>query len=538
MKKQHTRKLLTKAIACVLAVGCLTACGGGSSASTASTGSTASSAESGGTANAEINIGDYADAANCASWMIRSGGDKSNWVYTIYEPLFTVDENGEVIPYLAESLTSDPDALTYTVKLRDDVYFSDGSKLDADALLWNFENFKENGTTSSTHFSSVDSFEKISDSEVVIHMKEWNSQIPYSLCSAAGLMYSKKAFDDNGYDWCLKNPVGTGAYLLDEWITDDHKTFVYNENYWNKSVTPEVTKITIKVVPDQTTAQAAMLSGDLDVFSGDYSFTKEMEAQGFPRISTQMWYFSNFLVFASGVESSPMSDVRVRQAISYAIDSKTIKETINNDMSLLTNQYAIEGTPFYTDTVVGYDYDPEKAKELLTEAGYPDGFETTIYTGTDLNLTNQMIAIQGYLADVGITANLEYQDVSIWSSKTIYSIEDGMVFVSHGFGTNIVNQAVSNFSQRAVDGVGMLKDSALHPDDVNEALLNALSAKDDATMYDEFNEAQRLIFNKYCLAYPVDSDAYSWMNVNDRFQDNGCFGTRTEYYNYTLLTVA
>lgn len=151
MKKQHTRKLLTKALACVLAVGCLTACGGGSSASTASTGSTASSAESGGTANAEINIGDYADAANCASWMIRSGGDKSNWVYTIYEPLFTVDENGEVIPYLAESLTSDPDALTYTVKLRDDVYFSDGSKLDADALLWNFENFKENGTTSSTH---------------------------------------------------------------------------------------------------------------------------------------------------------------------------------------------------------------------------------------------------------------------------------------------------------------------------------------------------------------------------------------------------
>ena len=547
MKTRFARRVLAAAMVCALSAGCLTACGGAGTADT--TGSPQTEEAAGGTSGAgesageaavtgEISIGDYADAANCAAWMIRSAGDKANWVYTIYEPLFTVDENGEVVPYLAESLTSDPDALTYTVALRDDVYFSDGSKLDADALLWNFENFKENGTTSSTHFGSVDSFEKISDKEVVIHMNEWNSQIPYSLCSAAGLMYSKKAFDDNGYDWCLKNPVGTGAYLLDEWITDDHKTFTYNENYWNKDVKPQITKITIKVVPDQTTAQAAMLSGDLDVFPGDYSFTQEMEAQGFPRVKTQMWYYSDFLVFASGVESSPMSDVRVRQAIAYAIDSETIKETIDQNMSLLTNQYAIEGTPFYTDTVVGYDYDPEKAKELLTEAGYPNGFETTIYTGTDLNLTNQMIAIQGYLADVGITAQLEYQDVSIWSSKTIYSIEDGMVFVSHGFGTNIINQAVSNFSQRAVDGVGMLKDSALHPDDVNEALMNALSAKDEETMYEEFNEAQRLIFDEYCLAYPVDSDAYSWQSVSDHFHDNGCFGTRTEYYNYTLLTVA
>lgn len=532
--KQVLKKILAATFAAVLTLGCLAACGD----NTANNGNSGGETDSSAGEETEIIIGDYADAPNVASWMIRTGSDKSHWVYTIYEPLFTMSEDGEVIPYLAESLVSDPDGLTYTVKLRDDVYFSDGSKLDADALLWNFENFKENATTSSTHFGMVDSFEKISDSEVVIHMSQWSSQIPYSLCSAAGLMYSKKAFDDNGYDWCLQNAVGTGAYLLDEWVTDDYKTFVYNENYWNASVKPAVTKITIKVIPDETTAQAAMLSDNLDVFPGTYNFTKDMEAQGFPRVTTKMWYYSDFIVFASAIEDSPLSDVRVRQAICYAIDSKTIQETINLNMSLLTNQYAIEGTPFYTDTVQGYDYDPEKAKELLAEAGYPDGFTTTLYTGTDLNLSKQMIAVQGYLQDVGITVNLEYQDVSIWSSKTVYSIEEGMVLVSHGFGTNIVNQAVANFSKEAVKGVGMLKDCALHPDDVDEALMNALSAKDTQTMIDEFNEAQRLIFDTYCLAYPVDSDAYSWVSLRDTFNDNGCFGTTTEYYNYALLTVA
>ena len=543
--KRALKRILAAAFAAILVVSCLTACGNNTSDGTSnnssnntSNGSNAGTGSDAGGGDTEIIIGDYADAPNVASWMIRTGSDKSHWVYTIYEPLFTMSEDGEVVPYLAESLTSDPDALTYTVKLRDDVYFSDGSKLDADALLWNFENFKENATTSSTHFGTVDSFEKISDSEVVIHMAQWSSQIPYSLCSAAGLMYSKQAFDENGYDWCLQNPVGTGAYLLDDWVTDDYKTFVYNENYWNASVKPEVTKITIKVIPDETTAQAAMLSDNLDVFPGTYNFTKDMEAQGFPRVTTKMWYYSDFIVFASAIEDSPLSDVRVRQAICYAIDSKTIQETINLNMSLLTNQYAIEGTPFYTDTVQGYDYNPEKAKELLAEAGYPDGFTTTLYTGTDLNLSKQMIAVQGYLQDVGITVNLEYQDVSIWSSKTVYSIEEGMVMVSHGFGTNIVNQAVSNFSQEAVKGVGMLKDCKLHPDDVNEALMNALSAKDTQTMIDEFNEAQRLIFDTYCLAYPVDSDAYSWVSLRDTFNDNGCFGTTTEYYNYALLTVA
>ncbi len=283
------------------------------------------------------------------------------------------------------------------------------------------------------------------------------------------------------------------------------------------------------------TAQAAMQNGELDAFmEASYRFCQDMEKAGFPRQTTQTWYFSNFLVFASGVEGSPLEDVRVRKAICYSINSEEICQSIDLGMAFVNPGYGISGTPFGGEAIQGYGYDVDKAKALLAEAGYGDGFQTKIYTGTDLQNKPLMVAIQGYLAEIGIQAELIYQDVSVWASQTIYGIDDGMILCAHGFGSNIVNQGVSNFSKQAVDGVGMLKESKIHPDDVDEALMKALQAEE---MFLEFQIADQLITDEYCLAYPVDSDSYSWTSLRDTFQDNGCFATRTEYYDYSLLTV-
>lgn len=209
----------------------LAACGGGGSSTAGST-STAAPAESSATAataaepvaGGDLTLGMATDATEAAAWRMRSGQEKFVFA-SCYETLMDIDDDGNIVGNLAESLTADEDDLSYTVKLRQDVTFSDGSALDADVLMWNFENFKENSQTSSTHFGSVDHFEKLDDYSVKICLSEWNTQIPYSLNSVAGLMYSKKAFDDNGYDWCLENPVGTGPYVMTEWVRDDHVTF-------------------------------------------------------------------------------------------------------------------------------------------------------------------------------------------------------------------------------------------------------------------------------------------------------------------------
>lgn len=451
----------------------------------------------------EITIGTNVDVATNASWRIRSGQEKL-MLGGIYEPLLRFDENGDLQPYLAESVTADQAALTYTVKLREGLTFSDGSALDADALLWNFQNFKENSQTSATHFGDVESFEKTDDLTVVIHLAAWNTQIPYSLNSVAGLMYSKQAFDENGYDWCLENPVGTGPYMLQEVVTDDYKVLVKNPNYWNTEEPATFDTIRFKIIADQMSAQAALLSGEINAyFGGDFQFRDTMAGLGYNVTANKMWYTIYFLIFGSAVEGSPLCDVRVRQAIAYAIDSETIAKTIDYGKSFVSNQYAVEGTPFYSDDVVGYGYDVAKAKELLAEAGYADGFTTKISVGVDQALDRYMIAIQGYLKEVGIVVELDYQETAIWTSKGIYETDGGMILAGHGFGANLVNQAANNFSKRAVAGVGMLKNSKLHPDDLDAVLMNALRATDQQTMLDNMHEAEKLIIDTYCLGYPV-----------------------------------
>lgn len=475
------------------------------------------------------------DVATLASWRIRSGQEKFA-LSPVYETLMKFDQNGELKPFLAESLVADNAKLTYTVTLKEGIKFSDGSPLDADALLWNFQNFKANSQTSATHFGSVDHFEKIDSKTVVIHLKEWNTQIPYSLNSVAGLMYSKKAFDEHGYDWCLQNPVGTGPYMLTEVVTDSYKKYVKNPNYWNTAAGPTFDDVTIKIINDAMSAQAALISGEIDMYSsGNFQLQDTLSKLGFNVSTNKMWYTIYFLIFGSAVEGSPLADVRVRQAIAYAIDSAAIVKSLDYGKSFVSNQYAVRGTQFYSDEVVGYGYDVAKAKQLLKEAGYPNGFKTKISVGVDQALDRYMVAIQGYLKEVGITVDLDYQETAIWTSKGIYETDEGMILAGHGFGANLVNQAVNNFSKRAVAGVGMLKKSKLHPDDLDAALMSALRSTNTAEMLTQMHSAEKMIIDKYCLGYPVVMGYGKSLISKSNLVDDGFVASYNEFESWTSL---
>ena len=537
------KRLISLILAAVMILS-LAACGSGNkpAETTQPAGDTATTAPAATTAPTEapkvsggdMTIGMATDASEAAAWRMRSGQEKLTFG-ACYEPLMRIDADGNVVGNLAESLVADQDNLTYTVTLRKDVNFSDGSKLDADVLLWNFENFKENSQTSATHFGSVDHFEKVDDYTVKICLKEWNTQIPYSLNSVAGLMFSKKAFDENGYDWCLEHPVGTGPYVMTEWVRDDHVSFVKNENYWNKEDGPKMDTLTFKVIADEMSAQAAMVAGDIDVYYGaSESLQTALEGAGYTRAVNKMWYTILFVIFASDVEGSPLADVRVRQAISLAIDSDTIAKTVGYNKVFVSNQYAVEGTMFYNPDVKGYGYDVEQAKQLLADAGYPDGFTTTIYCGVDQALTDYLVAVQGYLKAVGITLNIDEMETAEWRSTGIYDIPEGMILAGHGFGANLVNQQVSNFSKRAVSGVGMLKEVKLHPDDLDESIMKSLSASDSEEMLKYEFETQRLIIDEYCLGYPLGMKA-SQVYMAAKNVNVAGFETMNEYNDFTQI---
>jgi ABC-type transport system substrate-binding protein len=483
-------------------------------------------------------IGMSTDVTAVPAWRLRSYQDAAVWS-AVYEPLFRMSSKGKVVSYLAKSITANPGKLTYTITLRKDVCFSDGSKLNADVLLWNFQNFKANSQTSNTHFGDVASFEKKDDSTVVIHMSNWSSQIPYSLTNVAGLMYSKKAFDDNGADWAASHPVGTGPYVLDSWVKDDHITLKKNPNYWKKHAAAALDKITFKVISDEMSALAALQSKEIaGYFNGSFDMMNTAKTQGFSTESASSYWRIIFLIFGSDVKGSPLCDVRVRQAIAYAIDSNAIAKNLDHNISWNSKEYAIKNTIFWNAAVKGYGYDVNKAKKLLAKAGYPNGFTTKLSTGVDQALNRYMIAIQGYLAAVGIKVDLDYQQTAVWTSTGIYQTDGGMILAGHGFGYNLVNQMASNFSKRAVQGVGMLKKSAIHPDDLDAVIMKALRAKDTATMLKNVKEAQSMIIDKYCLGYPVVISAITNLIHSSDLIDQGCFNGSDSYGDWNKVHTA
>ena len=274
------------------------------------------------TTGGELVLGTQSDVIFTPSWMLRGYTDRA--VYSVvYEPLVKLDENGDWYPYLLESLTPDPENLTWTCVVRDGVTFSDGTPFDADALLWNFENYKENSNTSSTHFGAVESFEKTDDKTVVIHLTSWTSQIPYSFQDNCGYMYSPTAYEENGADWCNLHAVGTGPYVEEDMQPGEYRTFVKNENYWNKDEAEGAyDTITWKVLGDESTAQAALLSGELDgYFSPSFSMLDTMLNQdGFYLAQNTTTFMLQCLIPPSAIEGSGWEDENVRKAAYYAID--------------------------------------------------------------------------------------------------------------------------------------------------------------------------------------------------------------------------
>lgn len=551
--QRHTKvaiSILAAASMMMSLVGC-----GGNSNSASGTGSTSSAGSTSNTGSAsagsepvssstggELVIGVQSDVIFTPSWMIRGYTDRA--VYSlVYEPLVKLDENGDWYPYLLESLTPDPENLTYTCVVKDGVHFSDGTAFDADALLWNFENYLENSNTSSTHFGYVENFEKVDDKTVVIHLTDWTSQLPYSFQDNCGYMYSPTAFKENGAEWCNTHAVGTGPYVEGDMEAGSYRTFVKNEDYWNADESPAAyDSVTWRIVGDESTAQAALISGEINgYFSPSFGMLDTMlnTMDGFYMAQNTTTFMVQFMIPPSGVEGSGWEDELVRQAAYYAIDSEAIIDSVTYGMATYTNQYAGPGTSYYNDDLAGYEYNVEKAKELMAQSSYPDGFTTKLYASNENTAlyTAIGVALQSYLAEIGIKVEIELLEPAVWV-ETFMNAKDGFMVGGHGFGMNLANQMLSNFSQKAADGVGMMAYSKIHPDDVNDAIVSAVSATSTEEMIENIKLANELISDEYAIAYPVYLQPAYYIIWSDSIVDNGCFNNTSLSFDYTKVAPA
>jgi len=380
-------------------------------------------------------------------------GESISRTDNIFESLVEYTPGGtDIQSALATSWDISDDGLEITFDLRKNVEFHDGTDFNADAVVFSFA--RQYDTSHPYHeygewaywgymFSDIDYVEKINDYKIIIHLKRQNAAIMTSLAMFTVAIVSPTNAEEWGEE-AFKHPVGTGPFKFVEWVKDDHITLEANEDYWRAR--SKLDKIIFRVIEDPSARLLAIQAGEIhgmeypdpvsfDLIKSDSDLqllTQSGMNVGYLAMNTGYGYYDEN---ENGVRDSdedwvktpgyfePLTNKLVRKAINYAIDKNSIIENLYKGTAIVAKNGMPPFMLGHNDDIVDYSYDPEMAKDLLEDAGYPNGFNTTLWV---MPVSRPYMfdppkiaeAIQSYLADVNINVELYQLDWSTYLEET------------------------------------------------------------------------------------------------------------------------
>ena len=411
MKKQASIIL-----AALLAVS-LTACSGGKTETPATTaaGETSAATEAASTAGGDNTavspdndfvIALQADATHLDPHV--SGNGVSNTITnSMYETLVWFDENLELKPLLAKSWTVSDDGLDYTFVLNEGIKFHDGDPFNAESIVANYERAKSDSSLRLASQTAMwDSVTVDSEYQVTIHLKEPNNTFLNKLAQVR--IVSPKAIKELGKDGLAKQSAGTGPFILSERVDGGYTKMVRNENYWQDG--PKVDTLTWRVVPEDGARVAMLQTGEADIISplpaiqvDKLKDDASLDVLNLGGLTYRYATLNKNYTLADG--RKPLDDVRVRQAMNYAFDSEAYTQVVFQGYASVPTSLFASSVPYYAEQTP-YTADVEKAKSLMSEAGYSDGFPINIW------VDNTTIEMQGaeflkqQLAQINIDVNV------------------------------------------------------------------------------------------------------------------------------------
>jgi ABC-type transport system substrate-binding protein len=344
------------------------------------------------------------DPTGFASFNDREAG------IILYDTLLDIDPKGKIVPHLAEKLEAAPDATWFKVTLRSGVKFHDGTPLDAAAVVVHFKRMMDpkNRCRCISDLAPVDTVEATGPLEVTFKMKTPSAPFPAVLADVAGMIVSPTAVEKYNNDLST-HPVGTGPFMFKEWQRGAQIVFQRNPNYWGK--VPYLDEVVLRPMPDEQARYASLQAGNLDVImnAGARDVIDAQQNKKFTVIDPGS-LATAFVMINTGAPD--VSDVRVRQAMAYALDRVALNKVINKGL------YKIANTVFGTglaphELVDGYpNYDPEKAKKLLADYGKPVKIKLAVNAAPISVLSGQ--AIQQMWKKVGIETEItQYEQVQL-----------------------------------------------------------------------------------------------------------------------------
>jgi peptide/nickel transport system substrate-binding protein len=447
-------------------------------------------------------------------------GVSLDYVYSwpVYESLFRPNASGTVDPWLLASYEADPEAPAYIFHVRRDVTFSDGTRLDASVVKWNIDHYLKVGSKRVALLGSIKSVDVVDPYTLRINLSTWSSIIPTAFSRECGYMFSQTHYERYGDAYCQENPVGTGPFVLQQWTRNVSKLFVRNTRYWGGPV--QLDAVSYTIYNDPVVGQAALIAGEIDVFAGmEMTGLHPLAERGFVVKTEALKDHASLLVFNSlnRQGTDPTGHLLVRQAISHAIDRKALVGAAYLGYASVSNQFGV-GDHYYNSGVNGYSYDPAKAKSMLAEAGYPQGFSTQIGAAASVANKTVLAIIQANLAAVGINARIQLltgaaanQGATGWGT--------GMWYHTSSIYVNVAMQMASIFPKGLTGGVLGLT-TMLRPDDVSAALSRSVSSTSDEESVASVGEANKLLIDTYAIYVPIAEYPYIYV-VNQRVKDSG-----------------
>ena len=332
--------------------------------------------------------------------------------YNIHDTLFAPQEDASVKPRIAESWEK-VDDLTWKIHIRHGVTFHNGEPVNAQAVKFSFDRaFKD--SLKNPHKGKLSAFKEVKvldDYTILISTKEPYAPGLYILGYYLPIVPPKYIAKVGDEEYNI-HPIGCGPYKLEKWVRGEKIVLTRYEKYYGPK--PAFKKVIFKGVPEEASRIAALLTGEADVISGvSIHQRKKILASGKAYLTNQMGVMP---YIGMNTYKPPFSDVRVRRAMNYAINRQLINKALFNGKAILCPGPISPRTFGHDPTLKPYPYDPKKAKKLLAEAGYPNGFKTRLAYPTYMSqIQEQAEAIAADLAKVGVKAKLEpYERAVMW----------------------------------------------------------------------------------------------------------------------------